>query len=197
MAMLTAACVLGVVGVAVVRIAPGTGGPRTAAVAGLAFALAAAAVWAWQGPFARGWARRAGTPEAVLTAFGATGAQRDPLYRRFNATLRGPVHTGAAANGSTVVDAPLRLVGGTQGALRLRLAGTPAAGGGLAVDRSAVALGPVSDPGRYQGKLRSIDGGDMVALVGAADGSVLRLHMRVRFDATAASGTLTATPEAG
>jgi sulfoxide reductase heme-binding subunit YedZ len=175
MALLTAACVLVVLGTAAVRIADaaGDGARRTAAFAGLLLAVVVTAAWAWQGPLASGWARRAGTPEAVLTAFGATGAHRGPLDRRFRATLRGQVHTGAAADGSTVVDAPLRLVGGPQGALRLRLAGTPTQDGRLSVDRSAVAL------------------------VGAADGSVLRLDMQVRFDGRAASGTLSATPEAG
>ena len=90
-----------------------------------------------------------------------------------------------------------RLSGRARGALRLRLAGSPTAAGGLDVSRSAVALGPAGDPGHYQGKLRSIDDGEMVALVGATDGTVLRLHMRLRFDGSAANGTLTATPEAG
>ena len=41
------------------------------------------------------------------------------------------------------------------------------------------------------------DGGDLRAVVGAADGHALRLHVQLHFEGSRASGTVAATPETG
>ena len=207
MVVLTAACVLSVAAVALGRLAASAGAPalRVGAIAALVLGVLATAAWARQGPLATGWARRAGTPAAVLASFApprttvakAAQPRADALYHRFTASLTGPVHTGQAADGSSVVDIPLRLVGGHRGSLRVRLAGEPLPDGGVRVQRSAISLGPTGSPGRYQGRVRTLAGGDLRAVVGAADGHALRLHVRLHFEGSRASGTVTATPETG
>jgi hypothetical protein len=62
---LTAACTATVIAAVGWRLArqPGPGRRlRLAAVVGMPVAVAATAVWAWSGPLAPGWAKRAGTP---------------------------------------------------------------------------------------------------------------------------------------
>ena len=70
--VLTAACVVAVLGAAALRLGAGLAARPGARVAGLgllAIAPVALVVWVVAGPLASGWARRAGTPETVLAAF--------------------------------------------------------------------------------------------------------------------------------
>ena len=76
MLALTAGCVAAVLGTVVARLvtadlAPGR---RAGALAVVGLALLASTSFALQGPLARGWARRAGTPPGVLAAFGSPAA---------------------------------------------------------------------------------------------------------------------------
>ena len=91
---ITAVCALVVVAAGVWRLAvgwPAHAGLRVAsATAGVAVVLATAG-WAWVGPLAPGWARRSGTPAALLArsagngatasagSAGGTGSQRGPF----------------------------------------------------------------------------------------------------------------------
>ena len=155
MLALTVACVMAVLVALAVRLAAadvpsrlGIGASAAAVIATLALG-----VWLVLGPLAPGWARRAGTPSEVLTAFSprapATRApappRRDAFSRGFSATLSGRIHHGAAADGSAVADLGMRLGGGPRGVLRIRLGGQAVPGGGLRMDRSAVTLGPPGD----------------------------------------------------
>jgi DMSO/TMAO reductase YedYZ heme-binding membrane subunit len=205
---LTAGCVVAVAGVVAARLAAARapGGARTAAFAVLVAAVLAFVVFAAQGPLRRGWARRAGTPASVLTAFAAPvprpaaapaaapPARRGPLDRAFTATVSGAVHRGRADDGTAVVDLSLALHDGPAGRLRIRLAGDVLADGRLRVRRSAVTLGPPGRPAQYRGRAQRIDDRGLRALVGDADGRALRLEVGLTTDAGRARGSLAVAP---
>jgi sulfoxide reductase heme-binding subunit YedZ len=195
MLALTLACVAAPLLALAGRLArPGSpAGARTAVAAAAVLAAAALAIWLPQGPLARGWASKAGTPRSVLAAFGSPAAGRpvrtarrvaatarttpvDRLARPFTAALRGKLRSGVSAGGTSVVDLRLRL-GTPHGVLRIRLGGPALSGGGLQMDRSAVTLGPLSDTGRYQGRIQVLQNTHIQALVGSSQGRALRLRI--------------------
>lgn len=202
MQALTLACVAAAAVAVAARLASGDtpAAARGGAAASIALAAIALAVWLGQGPLARGWARRAGTPPSVLAAFAprhpriTRAAAPDALARPFSADLAGPVAQGESRRGGAVVDLRLRLTGPPRGVLRIRLGGAPAAGGGVQVHKSAITLGPASDPGRYSGRLESLAGSELRALVGGPGGQALRLEVHLSLGADRATGQLSAAP---
>ncbi|UTI62960.1 ferric reductase-like transmembrane domain-containing protein [Paraconexibacter antarcticus] len=213
MQALTAACVLAVLGAVAVRVAhPGL--PR-AVRAGLPvaalLAVGATVVWAQQGPFARGWARRAGTPESVLAAFSgprppAALARRargrassrprpTPAPAPFDVPLAGTLRTGPSSSGEQVVDLRLRLHDAADRRLRVRIAGSAAENGGIVMSRSAVTFGPAVAPTRFRGRLEQLDGNHLETVVGDAAGAVLRLRVVVSVDGSGhVAGQVTGSP---
>jgi hypothetical protein len=93
-----------------------------------------------------------------------------------------------------VVDLDLRLSGDVPGRLRLRIAGDPAADGGVVMRRSAVTLGPPGRPGQLQGRIVSLQGSTLEALVGSSDGRAERLRVDLQLGDTGASGTVSGSP---
>ena len=199
---LTAGCVLAVLVAVVGRLAAEDVPARLGlgAAAATALAMLALGIWLPLGPLAPGWARRAGTPAAVLAAFsphrsGSPSPPRpDGFGRRFSAGLTGRVHDGAAADGTAVADLTMRLGGGPRGVLRIRLGGRPLPGGGLRMDRSAVTLGPARDPARYSGRIQTLANTTMRSLVGSSDGHALRLSIELSLIGDAVEGRIHGTP---
>jgi hypothetical protein len=62
------------------------------------------------------------------------------------------------------------------------------------MSRSAVTLGPASAPGRLQGRIDSLDGSSLEALVGGPDGRAMRLQVDLALDGSSASGTISGRP---
>jgi hypothetical protein len=153
-----------------------------------------------QGPLASGWARRAGTPTNVLSAFNPrtprVAAQRttDVFARAFSASFNGPLRQGTSASGVAVVDLRLRLRGGPDGILRIRLGGTALPDGGLRMDRSAVTLGPPSSPAEYQGRVQFLQDRLLRAEVGNASGRALRLEVNLSVSGDSVDGTVSGRP---
>jgi phage terminase large subunit-like protein len=171
-----------------------------AAATGVALAVGLS-VWLLQGPLAPGWARRAGTPARLLAPAARArpvAARRPstpaPLLASFTTRLRGSLRRGVSAGGMTVVDMRMTLDGGPGGALRVRLAGRPASGGGVIVARSAVTLGPSWAPRRLRGRVDTLDGSSLVALVGSPDGRAERLHIDLALSDRAVRGTISGRP---
>jgi methionine sulfoxide reductase heme-binding subunit len=175
---------------------------RVGALAAGAAAVLALTGWVAQGPLARGWARRAGTPASVLAAFSprtkavATGggAQRPrALSQPFAADLTGVVQRGQGSNGTDVVDLRMRLRHGLDGVLRIRLGGRALPGGGLAMSRSSVRFGPTgSDP--YSGRIEALQGTALRALVGTSRGRAVDLRVQLFLNGDSVSGSLTGAP---
>jgi sulfoxide reductase heme-binding subunit YedZ len=201
MLALTLACV-GAVGVSVAARLAAPGAPQEVRIgAGALAALVALALGIWlpQGPLAQGWARRAGTPAQVLTAFApraraARKAAPDALARPFSATLAGRVSNGTSAGGLGVADLRMRLEGGPRGVLRLRLGGQTLPDGGLQMDRSAVTLGPPRDPARYSGRIQTLRNNVLSALVGSSDGHAVRLTVELTLRGESVAGQVRGTP---
>jgi Ferric reductase like transmembrane component len=200
MLALTLACVGAVWVTLMVRLtAPETpSAVRTGAAAFAVVAVVALGIWLPTGPLASGWARRAGTPAGVLEAFSprtpAHRQPRDPLARAFSARVTGHIDNGVSASGVAVADLRMRLREGPRAVLRIRLGGQALAGGGLSMDRSAVTLGPPHDPARYSGRVDSLRGNRVSALLGSQDGHALRLTLDLALEGDGVSGQVRGTP---
>ncbi|MGZ4186477.1 MAG: ferric reductase-like transmembrane domain-containing protein, partial [Solirubrobacteraceae bacterium] len=188
MLALTAACVAAVLLAVFARIArSGSQAPewlRPSALAASAAVAAGLVVFAVQGPLQHGWARRAGTPAALLAPHAAprvtvsTAVGHAP--RPFSATLSGTISQSAVAGGE-VVDLALNFSGGAHGILRVRLAGAPE-GGGLSMTGSQVDLTAVGLRSALSGEIVSLDGSQFDARVKDSSGSQLLLHANLNID---------------
>lgn len=200
MLVLTLVCV-GAVWVALIaRLAAPDVPPslRTGATAAAVLAALALGVWLPAGPLASGWARRAGTPAAVLEAFSPRAPARQPprdvLARGFSARVSGRIDNGISTTGVAVADLRLRVRDSPRAVLRIRLGGQPLTGGGLSMDRSAVTLGPPRDPTRYSGRVDSLRDSRLSALVGTQDGRALRLSIDLTLQEDRVAGQVRGTP---
>ena len=216
---ITAVCALAVTSAGAWRLAagwPAHAGLRVAAAAAAAVALVTAG-WAWAGPLAPGWARRAGTPATLLgrsSGNGATasagsaggviegsgagtlrsGAAAFPALP-FRAPLTGTV---ASAPGPAHGDSTVTLAMADGNAVRLKVViSGPAVPGGVTMAASSVTLGPASAPARYTGHVTVLAGSVMQA---AVSGSGQRLSLAIDLTSqtsTAVTGTVTAQQAGG
>jgi len=176
---------------------------RVAGYAAVGASLLALVGWLAQGPLANGWARRAGTPPAVLAAFSpkpqarttsARASRVDQFARPFSAGLAGVVRRGQGNDGTDVVDLRMRLKDGPPGALRIRLGGRALAGGGLIMRRSAVTFGPPSKPNRYSGRVQSLRDSTLRVLVGSTQGRAIDLGIQLSLDGNSVTGAVRGSP---
>jgi hypothetical protein len=200
MLAITLGCAAAVLAAIAWRLADGwsrSAQARGVALAACVLVTGVAGGWLALGPLADGWARRSGTPATLLAV--ATPSTRhstgSPLERAFSAGVTGTVERSTTAGGLAVVDLRMRLTGGGAGMLRVRIAGEPAGGGGVYMRRSAVTLGPRSDPRALQGRIDALDGTSLQALVGTRAGRAMRLHMDLRLSEDGVEGTVSGTPE--
>lgn len=168
---------------------------RGAGVAGLAACAAALAAWLPQGPLGHGWARRAGTPMALLlpkhASFVRTSQPAQTPVRRvagkahqpsMSGEARGAVHEGTDANGVALVDIALHVDSPERRRVDVRIAGTPLEGGGVSLQRSQVTFGPPSDPARYLGHLTQLSGTEMEARLSPLRGAPLDMRVNLNID---------------
>jgi hypothetical protein len=193
---ITAACVTAVWFAVLARVARVPGWPRLASFGTLAAVPVAAVLWLPQGPLAKGWARRAGTPAQLLAVSDVTPrpAAAAAFSPPFSGYLGGSTSESEDAGGFATVDLSMTISGGASGVADVRLEGTPLAGGGLSVERSSVTVGPRTDPARYRGRVSSLDGTDVVADVSDARGHNLRVDFRLALEGQKVRGTVSAVP---
>jgi len=205
MLLLTIACVGAVVLALAGRLAAGDVEPRlrVAATVTAVLAVPAFAIWFAQGPRAKGWASRAGTPASVLTAFHPAtpvaarqvhAARPDPFAQAFTADLRGSIRRGHGSDGMAVVDLSMHSTRGPAGVLRIRLGGQATTDGGLLMTRSAVTFGPPSASERYRGRVSALNGSVLRALVGTSAGRAVELHVNLALNGGDATGALRGVP---
>ncbi len=209
---ITAACVAAATVATLVRIArsaPDRGRGRSTAIAVTLAVPVGIAAFTLQGPLHTGWARRAGTPEALLAHTVTRAAATQPLATKpetraatlkapFSASLSGTVKQTQAPGGA-IVDLALQLSGGARGKLRVRLAGSPLDGGGLSLTGSQVDLLASGLPSLMAGQIVSLQGTDLLARVSDGSGSALNLNASLNIDGQtgAVSGALSATDARG
>jgi sulfoxide reductase heme-binding subunit YedZ len=190
----TLACAAAVLGAIAWRLASGWSGNTRVRGAALGATVVVGAVigsWLAIGPLADGWARRAGTPAALLRPATAVGS---PLERSFSATVQGTLRQSTSADGSAVVSLRMRLIGGPPGVLRVRIAGTAAAGGGVTMDRSSVILGPPSAPGELRGEIDALQGTSLEARLLSTRGHAVRLRVDLTLSGDTVDGTVSGRP---
>ena len=174
-----------------VRIARETGPPgrRTAALAATIVVPLALFGWYLTGPSQPGWARRSGTPAALLPRSGRTtqpiaAVSRTSLPQEaFNATLSGKVkESGPRADGLITITIDARARGDVRGALRITLFGLPSSEGGVALTASDVAFGAAGTTEPYVGKVVSLAGDHLEAELANASNGRLKLSIGLHLD---------------
>ncbi len=195
MLLLTAACVVAVAAAVTARLAQaeqtlkGIQIPGMAVCAGVVVGIS---VFTFAGPLQRGWARRSGTPSRLLahTTAHVSGVSvarvtKLPTHKRpvrpFTASLRGQLTQSNTSIGA-IVNISARLSGGVRGRLRVRLGGTPLAGGGLSMTGSQVDLILDGYPAVFAGRIEALQGVAFLARVRSATGTALTLHGQLAID---------------
>ena len=179
------------------RIALG-GGLRLPRLAGAAASvLVPLGVLAWYhaGPLQHGWAKKSGTPTAILirktTNVSLTSRRVEPTS--FSSTVKGTIASSQTSDGYAVIDISVRLDGSPRGAARIRLRGVPQSGG-VAMTASGVTFVPATTGTLYTGTISSLSGTNVGATVSDGSGDRLDLRFALTIDNTAGtvSGTVTA-----
>ena len=198
MLAITGACLLAVLAAVLARLAsgwPADRGRRTAAGAVTALAPVVLAVWLVNGPLASGWARRAGTPLAVLRAARPAAASTlaaSALTVPFTTQLAGRIARTQTSAGIVLV---IALADPAGRRLRLRIVGAPTSTGGVAMTSSLVRLGTATDPSLYSGRIVSLAGGNLTAALSRGSRH-LRLDAALRITGPAVAGQTTVSSAA-
>jgi hypothetical protein len=203
MLLSTAGCILAVLVAVGWRLgtAPPASTARRLGGSVLVAASIALVIWMASGPLAGNWAVRAGTPASLLAsvhgASAATPVSAASLQAPFSAQLDGTVRQGASPEtGLAIIDLRLTMSHGASGPLQIRIEGQPVGGGGVAMSRSAVSLGPPAQPHLYAGRIVALHGSRMLAVAASGDGTSMRLNVNVSIDQATGSvrGTVGAQP---
>ena len=215
---LTALCVVAVSVAVCVRTLPGW--PEHRSVRGGALALTAIVpigliLWLPGGPLGHGWARRSGTPVALLASSAPSvsspaartssakasdpSSQSSALNGPFNVSLAGSIkQTSGPGPDSVAVKIATSFSGPPSGQLEIEIDGQPVRGGGVSLRSSRVTLGSTATPAIYHGRIVALNGSRMAASVSGSDGHGLSLQITLAVNAGAGtvSGTLVAAPTA-
>jgi DMSO/TMAO reductase YedYZ heme-binding membrane subunit len=190
---LSVACIA-VVGVAVARRLRTAAAPparRALAAAGAAVLAVAGGIWYAGGPGSPGWARKAGTPSALLghASFRAVAARQpsqtvaDVPASPFSGRLSGHIaSTVDQGSGLVRLDIRGRTTGGVSGLLWIRLQGSSVDDGGVQLSASGVAFGPSAAPNEYVGTITQLQGTQLVASLRNAAGRQLTLQVALHID---------------
>jgi methionine sulfoxide reductase heme-binding subunit len=192
---LDALCAVSVLVVAAWRLARARPGPARLALAAAAAVLPVATIaFAVTGPLHAGWARRAGTPAALLGAHQAASSQA--ASSQATPSTATPVSfTGQArqasgpAEGQVTITVTARTSGPAPRTLVVILRGTPD-GTGITLSSGAVSLGAADrDPAR-QGPVTQLSGHQLVAILRDSSGQTERVQLSLVISWPRASGQL-------
>ena len=198
-----AACAVAVAAAGAWRLAagwPAHAAQRAGVAAAAVLFVIGAVVWMRAGPLSPGWARRAGTPSALLARSGGAGGVSG--VRSGQSAFPAPPFQLPLAGTITMADGPgsgkrtvtIAATSGTSVRLRIVISG-PAVAGGVEMASSQLSLGPPAAPARYAGRLVSLDGTAMQAIVTGA-GQRLALTIDLAQSGSAVTGTLAAAQAA-
>jgi hypothetical protein len=183
---ITAVCVFLVVVAAtwrVIVVSEAPIGARVTAVTAILVGPMILAAWAIVGPLAPHWAIRAGTPLSALstTAKNAVKTTPKPVVTQKPVTLakvpsgtvhiRGKVTTLQQSGGGVAIVLDGQMSSGASGQFRIVLRGVPAQTGGVSLSEGIVYVAP-STGGLWQGKVVSLNGGNIDALLSGPRRSV-------------------------
>jgi DMSO/TMAO reductase YedYZ heme-binding membrane subunit len=203
---LTAACIACVI--VSVWVRAGIGWPaqrrlRGAAVAASIALPAALVAWMPGGPLASDWARRAGTPAALLASSSSSGSSSTSSssgtsggpsteVAAFQASVNGTAMQTAGADGSADVELALTVANATLPTMHIQILGNQQ-GGGVQMTSSAVTIGTATDPALFRGQITSLQGTDIDATASSAEQTV-QLTLTLQINSGTVSGTLQLSP---
>ncbi len=144
-------------------------------------------IWLFAGPLSANWAKRAGTPGALLAAVHpavvkAKASPKPTIRFPLTAHVSGPIQQTQLASGLEEVDLKMRMSGGANGPLDVRLIGQPLVDGGVGMTQSAVSLGPPIQPELFGGSITSLQGTRIQASVSNAGGQSVSLALDLSID---------------
>ena len=195
---LVALCIFAVVVALVARLGHGFATNVAARLAGGGAALvllAGVGAFAALGPLRPNWAARSGTPVAQLgasahrAAGAAVGTLPNPPYE---AAVAGRLTTTALAGGAERIVIELATSGSIAASVALTLVGTPAAGGGVSVERTSATYGPSGSPTLYTGSAVAVEGSRVTLALADAAGARLSVVLALNLSGSSVSGTLRA-----
>jgi methionine sulfoxide reductase heme-binding subunit len=208
MLILTGVCVAVVLVAVAARVSAGWPEHLPARLSALgAAALLPLGLVAWlpSGPLASGWARRAGTPPALLAAAHAqaapaarpaAGGAARPAGRPVSVTarFRGRVRQEELGPGAAAVDISLVVADPRLRHVHIRIEGRGIPGGGVDMSDSQVSAGPTSNPDRYSGHVTALAGPTIRARASDATGTTLLIVAQLQDQGAggAAAGVLSA-----
>ncbi|MGZ4171533.1 MAG: ferric reductase-like transmembrane domain-containing protein [Solirubrobacteraceae bacterium] len=210
MLVLTGLCVAVVLVAVAARVSAGWPEHLPARLSALgAAALIPLGLVAWlpSGPLASGWARRAGTPPAVLAAAragttpsasgGATAGSGGASAARglsVTARFRGRVRQMQLGPGAAAVDISLVVADPRLRRVHIRIEGRGIPGGGVDMSDSQVSAGPSSNPDRYAGHVTALSGPTIQASASDSTGTTVQIVAQLQNQGPggAAEGVLTA-----
>jgi sulfoxide reductase heme-binding subunit YedZ len=185
-------------------------GARLGALGAAALLPLGLLVWLPGGPLAHDWARRAGTPPALLgvprtqaaassgghssgSGSGSGGSSVAPSA--FSAQVSGNVSQSQLSNGLAAVHISLGVSGQSLSRLTIDLQGQPI-GGGIQMTSSTVTLGTSANPTLYRGSVNQLEGTNIGAQVRDSSGHTLKLAVALQLNPSTntAAGTVQATP---
>lgn len=206
MLVLTGACVVTMIVAVAARVSSGWPDHLAVRVAALGAAVMVPVgllLWLPSGPLGSGWARRAGTPAAVLAAAhapvtrvstrsSAGGSAHRSGAISINAPFTGVVHQFQSGAGPAIVDVSLQVSDSHVHTMKIRIEGQAIQGGGVQMTSSDVSAGPASNPDQYRGHVTNLDGSSIHATVSDSAGTTLGLlaDLQVGQDGRSATGTL-------
>jgi hypothetical protein len=151
-----------------------------AALASVALPLTVVA-WAAAGPLKPGWARRAGTPAALLGASTAAPTS-SRLTVPFSAEFSGVQSAAEAGRDLVSITIQGSFRGGQAGILTIVLTGRPIGGGGVELTASQVSVGSVSYPRLLQGRVTSLAGTTLSVALADAAGKSFTADIRLQVE---------------
>ncbi len=127
---------------------------RVVAMLATAAVPVAVLIWSTTGPLQAGWAKKAGTPTAVI-ASGTGSHSASPGL--FTASFTGTLASSATGSGQLATIAGT-VLGGPGGSLRVLLQGKATSDGGLSMSGGSATFQPGSGGAAYQGSLVGVSG---------------------------------------
>ena len=195
-ATVTAACLISVVAAVAWRLVSGWPAhplARAGGVVAAAGAVAAIGVLFVAGPMQPGWAKRAGTPAALL-AHGSPSSPMPALSALpavpFTTSLSGTLTRQNTSD--ELVAVTVRATGGNGVTLRVVITGSPADEGGVRMGSSEVALGTAGQDGWYTGHVTGLAGTQIRAAVNSGSNRPLHLDIRLTIQGATIGGSLAA-----
>ena len=179
------------------------GGRRVLAAVGSTALAVGVVAWMLAEPMRPGWARKAGTPSALLASAspalggGSNAASSAQIPVPFTSALRGSIRQSSPSSGRARVTIAAALTAVPGGKLRVEIDGTPLRDGGVSMDRGTVHIGVAGAPDLYHGDVVSLDGTTVMATLRGTDGSRISVTMNFTVDAAAGTVAGTASAQAG